>query len=138
MFWRRIWAWLNRDKGPIPLGQRGEEAAARFLKRQGWIVLHRRARNPLGELDLVVTDRRQVVFVEVKTTRRDDFHQLEDRVNRDKQRRIVRAAMRYLRQHGLKNYPVRFDVIWVLWPPHWSQPRIVHLPDAFQLPQDWD
>ena len=49
------------------LGQRGERAAERYLRRRGYKIVARRERGPLGELDLVAVDGRTVVFVEVKT-----------------------------------------------------------------------
>ena len=49
------------------LGQRGEAAAARFLRRRGYKVLARGDRFGPGELDLVMLDGETIVFVEVKT-----------------------------------------------------------------------
>jgi putative endonuclease len=49
------------------LGRRGEELAAEYLRRGGYSVLERNARTRYGEIDLVVRNRRALVFVEVKT-----------------------------------------------------------------------
>jgi len=49
------------------LGKWGEEAARQFLETCGYRCLDHRFRRPGGEIDLVMTHRQMVVFVEVKT-----------------------------------------------------------------------
>ena len=56
-----------RWRAPLPLGRRGEKAAERYLRRQGYVLVARGQRDRLGEIDLVAIDGRTVVFVEVKT-----------------------------------------------------------------------
>ena len=63
----RILGWLRRPA--VSLGERGERAAARFLRRAGYTILARRYRQQTGEIDLIVTEGRRVIFVEVKTRR---------------------------------------------------------------------
>ena len=52
---------------PRPLGRRGEDAAARYLKKLGYIIVARGHRDNIGEIDLVAVDGRTVIFIEVKT-----------------------------------------------------------------------
>ena len=59
--------WWLRAFPPKTLGRRGEDAAARFLKRLGYKILARSRRLAPGEFDLVALDGRTIVFVEVKT-----------------------------------------------------------------------
>jgi putative endonuclease len=47
-------------------GRRGETLAALWLQLKGWRILARRARTPVGEVDLVARRGRMVAFVEVK------------------------------------------------------------------------
>ena len=49
------------------LGKEGEQIAEDYLKRKGYRLVARNFRCPGGELDLIVLDRKVVVFVEVKT-----------------------------------------------------------------------
>ena len=49
-----------------PLGQAAEEAAARFLRGAGLVVVERNVRFHEGEIDLVCREAGVVVFVEVK------------------------------------------------------------------------
>ena len=50
--------WLTRW-----LGDRGERAAARYLRRQGFKILARQHSSRLGEIDLIALDGDCVVFV---------------------------------------------------------------------------
>ncbi|PZN94164.1 MAG: YraN family protein [Alphaproteobacteria bacterium] len=47
-------------------GRRAESLAAWFLRAKGYRILARRARTPLGEIDLVALKGTTLVFVEVK------------------------------------------------------------------------
>ncbi len=51
------------------LGRRGEALAAEHFERLGYRVLARNHRTRFGELDLVLTDERVLVFCEVKARR---------------------------------------------------------------------
>ncbi len=84
--------------------------AADFLTRQGYTILARNVRTPVGEIDLVARQGRDLVFIEVKLRRSLSFGQPAEAVTSRKQARIRRAAQYYLlRQPSAAN--VRFDVI---------------------------
>jgi putative endonuclease len=127
--WTRA-AWY-RFFPPATLGQRGEAVAARHLRRRGYKIVARGSRGALGELDLVAVDGRTVVFIEVKTRRSQDAGHPAEAVDDDKQRRITRLAVGYLRRHGLLNYPARFDVVAITWPAGRGKPTIEHFQNAF-------
>ena len=112
-------------------GDRGERAAVRYLRRQGYRVLARQARNRLGEIDIIATDGDWIVFVEVKTrTTTDKGHPVEA-VTRDKQRQLTRAALVWLKSRGWLERRCRFDVIAITWRSG-QQPFIEHFPAAFE------
>jgi len=129
------WSVANRWR-QRPLGVRGERAAARYLKKLGYIVVARGDRSRFGELDVVAVDGRTVVFVEVKTRRSAALDHPADAVHGDKQRRLTRAATAYLKRHRLLDYPVRFDVVAVTWPQAARRPRIEHFRNAFEATGD--
>ncbi len=112
-------------------GNRSERAAGRYLKRHGYRVVARNYRCPHGELDLVALDGRCVVFVEVRSTERDDITFPAASVDERKQRRLTDLALYFLRQHRLLNHAARFDVLALSWPPGRAEPVIVHYPNAF-------
>jgi putative endonuclease len=117
------------------LGTRGEAVAARHLRRDGLRILLRGHRVRHGELDLIARDGDTLVFVEVKTRRRGDP---AEAVTPLKQRRVCRAALRFVRYHGLDQIGVRcrFDVVTVVWPDDRGRPLVEHHRDAFHLPAD--
>jgi len=119
------------------LGRRGEAAAARFLKKKGYLIVARSDRMRLGEIDLVAVDGRTVVFVEVKTRRSHDAGHPAEAVDEDKQRRLTRLALTYLKRHSLLEYPARFDVVAVTWADDRREPAIEHFQNAFQAVGQW-
>jgi putative endonuclease len=124
-----ICLWLDRRH---PLGRRGENAAARFLWRQGYILVARGQRGRIGELDLVAVQGRTIVFVEVKTRASTDAGHPSDAVDHDKQARLTRLALAYMKRHDLLDCSARFDVVAITWPDGQFRPRIEHFPSAFE------
>lgn len=116
----------------LSLGEQGELVAEKFLKRLGYKIVARRERTRLGELDLVAVDGRTVVFVEVKTRRRDDWGSPADAVDPRKQAKLTRLALNYLKRHGLLECSARFDVVAVTWADHAQAPKVVHHINAFE------
>ena len=114
------------------LGRRGERAAAKYLKRLGYTIVHRGYCILGGELDIVAVDGRTVVFVEVKTRTSDDAGHPADAVDETKQRRLTRLALSYMQRHDLLECRSRFDVVSVLWADATQPPQIEHFKDAFE------
>lgn len=123
--------WIEKWSPPRTLGQQGEAAAARYLRRLGYRIVARGERLDFGELDLVAVDGRTVVFVEVKTRRSHDAGHPTEAVHRDKQRRLTRLALQFLRRHDLLECSARFDVVAVTWPAGSSKPCVEHVRNAF-------
>ena len=124
--------WLRRLFPKRTLGQRGEDRAARYLRRLGYKILARGRRLAPGELDLVALDGRTIVFVEVKTRTSADVGHPADAVDAVKQRRLTRLAVTFMKRHGLLEYPARFDVIAITWPDRRGRPTIEHFKNAFE------
>ncbi|MBC8869937.1 MAG: YraN family protein [Planctomycetes bacterium] len=123
---------LSRWRPHGTLGQRGEATAAKYLKKKGFTIVARSDRGRLGEIDLVAVEGRTVVFVEVKTRTSHDAGHPADAVDREKQRRLTRLALSYLKSHGLLEHAARFDVVAVTWPEGERKPRIEHFQNAFE------
>jgi putative endonuclease len=128
----RFPAWLVRLTSVGTLGQLGEAAAERYLRRRGYKIVARGDRAVLGELDLVAVDGRTIVFVEVKTRESQDAGHPAEAVDADKQRRMTRLALAYLRRHELLEYPARFDVLAITRPRDKRKPTIEHIRHAFE------
>ena len=101
-------------------GRRGEALAALFLQVQGYRVLDRRVKTPVGEVDLIVRRGRITVFVEVKS--RSFSHQEADALYAVNRKRIVRAAQYWLIRNPARTHDeFRIDVIFLApfaWPRH--------------------
>jgi putative endonuclease len=93
------------------LGRRGEEIAAAYLGGQGYQVLARNWRCPVGELDIVAREGETLAFVEVRTRRGDRYGTPEESITPAKQTKLVELAQTYLQEHGLADEKWRIDVV---------------------------
>jgi putative endonuclease len=92
------------------IGQGGEEHALAYLQHQGLVLVERNFRCKVGELDLIMRDGGQLVFVEVRERSNPHYGGAAASITPAKQRRIVRAAQFYLlRCHPLP--PCRIDIV---------------------------
>jgi putative endonuclease len=102
------------DLSKKALGAYGETRVARWYEAQGYEVLARNWRCPVGELDLVLGRGQLVVFCEVKTRSSDRFGVPAEAVTITKQRRIRRLAMAWIDEARVRPRELRFDVASVL------------------------
>src|SRR5262245_30253442 len=93
-------------------GRAAENAALEYLRAHGLQLIARNFRCKMGEIDLVMLERRTLVLIEVRYRSGTEFGGAAASVTPYKQRRIIRAA-RYLltTQAALRHLPARFDVI---------------------------
>jgi len=92
----------------------GEEAAARWLKSQGYAILERNYAGRGGEIDIIAKDREGIVFVEVKARTSEAFGRPSEGVSRDKQRKLVNTAESYLVAKVKREEVWRLDIAEVL------------------------
>ena len=122
------------------IGDIGERAAARFLKKQGYKVLGRNLHLSHNELDIVALNKKEKIlaFVEVKARSVDDelyssFGSPASAVNKGKRERTVRAARAFLTANPKYGaYQPRLDVVEVyLHKADLSVLKINHIENAF-------
>jgi len=113
------------------LGREGERVAEEFLRKKGYKLVERNYRCRGGEVDLIVLDRRVVVFVEVKTRTDHGFGNPLEAVEPRKQRRMILAAQLFLHEKKLHERDARFDVVGISWPG--SEPAVEHVQNAFVI-----
>ncbi len=94
-------------------GRAGEQAAAFFLSHNGYRVLARNQRTPLGELDIVCRSKTAIVIVEVKARSNSRHGEALEAIGPKKARRLRAAAVWWLSDKGLLPCAVRFDVVTV-------------------------
>ena len=119
------------DNRKLKLGKMGERLAVRHLKKNGYKIVHRNWKCPLGEIDVIARADDKLCFVEVKTRCGDLFGGALEAVTPVKQAQIVRAALGFLMQHKLPVRDCRFDVVAVQFDPNGKNPVCELVPDAF-------
>ncbi|MFL6157662.1 MAG: YraN family protein [Marmoricola sp.] len=108
------------------LGAYGERVAARYLTRQGMVLLDQNWRCRAGEIDLVLRDGDVVVVVEVKTRRGLGFGHPLAAVGYTKFERLRQLAALWVDARGLVRVPVRIDLVGVLQPRQ-GPPQVEHV-----------
>lgn len=114
------------------VGAWGESLAAEYLLKKKYKLVASGYRCRFGEIDLIVSDKKYLVFVEVKLRKNDRFADAKEYVDSYKQKRIYTTAELYLSQYPTDLQP-RFDVIEIYAPDGMAtkKPTIYHLEDAF-------
>ncbi|SER20729.1 putative endonuclease [Nitrosomonas sp. Nm51] len=91
-------------------GSDAEQMAAAYLLRQGLVLKARNYRCRFGEIDLIMSEGKQLVFIEVRMRASDVFGGAAGSITAAKQTRLLRAARHYL--SGLGSMPAcRFDAV---------------------------
>lgn len=93
------------------LGAWGERLAEAYLIDQGLELLERNFRTSYGEIDLVMLQGDQLVFVEVKTRSSDAFGLPEESVTERKKEHLLQAAQQYMEDHPDSQLDWRIDVV---------------------------
>lgn len=115
------------------LGPWGEALAADYLRKKRYDMVAAGYRSRFGEIDLIVKNKKYLVFVEVKLRKNSGFAKAFEYVDRKKQDKIRITASMYLSQNPTGLQP-RFDVIEIYAPDGMDtiRPEIYHMEDAFQ------
>ncbi|MBE6917350.1 MAG: YraN family protein [Ruminococcaceae bacterium] len=114
-------------------GAWGEAIAAEYLRKKHYKLVAAGYHSRFGEIDLIVSNKKYLVFVEVKLRKNANFAEGRDYVGRYKQDRLRATAAMYLSQNPTQLQP-RFDIIEIYAPEgtKTQSPEINHLEDAFQ------
>jgi len=121
--------WRQERQERRERGRVAEETARRFLEARGYVVLEQNFCCRAGELDLVVQKGNLVCFVEVRMRSGSKWCFPLQTITPRKQRRIVLAAMLFLKRHPCRGKALRFDVVSILGEGRFAQ--IEYLPGAF-------
>jgi len=111
--------------------------AARFLRTHGYKVLCRNFKDRRGgEIDIVCRDGDTLVFVEVKTRGDEAFGRPIEAVDRQKQLRVSKGGLAWLRLLDNPDIVFRFDVVEILLPEE-GEPHFELIQNAFDLSQPY-
>lgn len=116
------------------LGEWGEDRAAEYLRRKGYVIMDRDWTYGRSKRDIDIVcrtpDEATVVFVEVKTRAKEEVTDPEDAVDLKKMRHIGRAADEYVKARNISE-ELRFDIITVTGRRNSDNIKINHIEDAF-------
>ncbi|MBF0454623.1 MAG: YraN family protein [Magnetococcales bacterium] len=94
------------------LGDRGEQVAESYVKREGFRIVDRNVRTRFGEMDLIAMDGDTLVFCEVRSRGGGSLDEAAESIGVRKQQRLIHLAQVYLQKHPeLADCPCRFDAI---------------------------
>jgi putative endonuclease len=98
---------LNTKK----IGSAAEDQACNYLQAQGLQVIARNYYCALGEIDIIMQDEKEVVFVEVRSRNKNSNNTIES-VDLYKQKKLIKTATHFLHRKGWSDsINCRFDVI---------------------------
>ncbi|MDG0968592.1 MAG: YraN family protein [Porticoccaceae bacterium] len=110
------------------IGMETEQIAFEYLVSNGLTPLDRNFNTPRGEIDIIMRDNMQLIFVEVRFRQSDYFGGALASITRQKYLRMTAAAQAYMQLHKTTNsLSARFDVI--------GMRRSKNDPSGYQL--DW-
>ena len=114
-------------------GAWGEAQAAAYLRKKRYKIVTTNYRCRFGEIDLIVSNRKYLVFVEVKMRKNNLFANAYEFVDSHKQQRLRTTAELYLSQNPTNLQP-RFDVVEIYAPEGiaTTKPIIHHMEGAFE------
>jgi putative endonuclease len=114
------------------LGRLGERLAAEHFARLGFSVLAQNHHTRFGELDLVLSDGRTLVFCEVKTRRLGSGEPF-DSLHGSKRSQVRKIAAQWLSEPSDRPWyeELRFDAIGVLLDREDGLVRLDHVENAF-------
>lgn len=94
------------------IGNIGEDIAVKWLvKNKNYNILDRNYSTGYGEIDIIAEDGKALVFIEVKFRNGTDFGYPYEAVNKNKQRRICKAALQHVQEkYNNDDINMRFDV----------------------------
>ena len=105
-----------------------------MLRRKRYRICEQRVRvGKHDEIDIIAGRPGVLIFVEVKTRRNERCGRPFSAVNQEKQKRLSRAAVNYLKERKLRPQQIRFDVVEVIGEAGKGPPEIRHIENAFPL-----
>lgn len=93
------------------IGKQGEEICCKYLKDNGYCIIERNFHSREGEIDIIAKDKKEWVFIEVKTRTNSHYGYPAEAVTKWKQEKMLKAVRYYMFIHHLENAFIRIDAI---------------------------
>lgn len=129
--------WWHTEKKEKSLGQLGEDAAVKYLKKHGYKIVERNYCNTVGrrvgEIDIIAQKNGELVFVEVKTRNQENYGNTlpEANITPSKLHKLAKIANNYIRRQKLLDTPYHFDALSVWIAGDRQTAKIKHLENIF-------
>ena len=91
-------------------GEDAEAACCKYLKSQGLKLVDKNFNCRAGEIDIIMLDKKTLVFVEVRFRKNNTFGGGLESVTYSKQKKLRQTAELYLQQNN-QHKNARFDVV---------------------------
>lgn len=122
---------MSREKG-----NHWEQIAAKYLQKKGLKLCGQNFQTRLGEIDLIVSNRQDLVFVEVRYRKNRQFGSAAESVSYSKQQKLAKTAAAFLQQHPqFDQHHCRFDVLAIEGDEYNYQ--LEWITHAFENPMAW-
>lgn len=104
--------WI-KSKFSALIGSQAEAHAAQYLEKQGLSLICQNYRCRTGEIDLIMQDGEELVFIEVKYRSKGDYGQAIEYFHAAKRKKFESAVQYYLHENGLNPLMVahRIDLL---------------------------
>ncbi|MFT6345659.1 MAG: putative endonuclease [Paraglaciecola sp.] len=104
--------WIKQALSPL-IGREAENLARTFLEQQGLIFIMQNYRCRTGEIDLIMQDTEELVFVEVKFRSKNQYGSAIEFFHASKKRKFESAVMHYMQERGFNPsvVPHRIDLV---------------------------
>lgn len=94
------------------IGKKAEEAACTFLQTKGLRLFEKNFHCYHGEIDLIMQDKEDIVFIEVRSRGRTDYGNALESVNKTKTKKLLKTAAHFLQmKKWLYKVNSRFDIV---------------------------
>lgn len=104
--------WIKQALSPL-IGKVAERLARTFLEQQGLTFIMENYRCRTGEIDLIMQDGEELVFVEVKFRSKNQYGTAIEFFHPNKKRKFESAVMHYMQEKGFNPsiIPHRIDLV---------------------------
>ncbi|MDP4006969.1 MAG: YraN family protein [bacterium] len=116
------------------LGEKGEEAARVYLKRNGYKIIEQNRRTKRGEVDIIARYKEWLVFVEVRAKSGQELGTPEETIDWRKKRKLERNAQAYVFYTKYKGL-FRIDAVCVVFDELGGVSRLTHYENIVENPQ---
>ena len=93
------------------IGSFGEMLVITYLENMNYEILDKNYKTKFGEIDIIVKDKKEYVFIEVKTRTSSKYGMPSEAVDFNKEKHIKKSSQVYVYLNNLENKYIRYDVI---------------------------